>query len=580
MSNYQPPKPTKTAEECKVVVPILKPEEIGAAAYVRNSSDQPMGIPHVCQGCLDFSMQAEEQEAPVMARMPKLDILSNMWARKMTTNEGRDLIANDLTNFYSTRIGWLQTLIDPRRDYDIECGYPRFIVPNQYQYMYDRIGTAKRVNDIYPDESWAVDPKIYENNEEEDTPFEQDWKELLLSAHRNPLAFMHRADVQSGIGRYGALLFGIDDGMPLSSPAPGLNDRGEPVPIKRRYKLNYFRVFDESLCHIISFERDPDNPRFGQPLFYHMIFADIRVGESSMGLALGATAMNVTMVAQVVHWSRVVHVTENRGTSEVFSPPRAQPVFNNLCDVRKILAGSAEMFWKGGFPGISFEMNPELLAAGAAIGFDKNAMKKEMEDYANGLSRYVSIVGMQAKSLTPQLADPTGNLVGQWNAIALAIGVPLRIFMGSEQAQLASGQDVRTWNRRLAKRQNKYVSPFILRPVVNRLIAYGILRQPKKGPEHYQIEWPDINMPTKDEQSQIADRQAAALFKFGSSGLAGPGGIQLSDFLHFFLGQPRDVVEIIMRNTKANIDGLDIKPPSVQQAEVKPPAAVGFGGDK
>jgi hypothetical protein len=139
-------------------------------------------------------------------------------------------------------------------------------------------------------------------------------------------------------------------------------------------------------------------------------------------------------------------------------------------------------------------------------------------------------------------------------SIAMSIGSPLRIFIGSEQAQLASGQDMKTWNRRLSRRQNRYLTPRVVRPLIDRLIMIGCLPYPKQydldtGRMVYHIYWPDIAMPNEDEMSQIADRRSAALLKFTQSG-AGET-IQLADFLHYWLGFDALETANIIKGAKA-----------------------------
>src|SRR6185369_17867447 len=53
--------------------------------------------------------------------------------------DGKGLVLNDdwnqwLTGPYMMRAEWLQSIIDPRRDMDKECGYPFAIIPKQYRY--------------------------------------------------------------------------------------------------------------------------------------------------------------------------------------------------------------------------------------------------------------------------------------------------------------------------------------------------------------------------------------------------------------------------------------------------------------
>src|SRR5688500_3411613 len=63
------------------------------------------------------------------------------------------------------RSSFFRALLDGPTDIDSECGYPSSITPDHYRKMYDREGIAKRVVNCEPDETWAMDPEIYEDDD-------------------------------------------------------------------------------------------------------------------------------------------------------------------------------------------------------------------------------------------------------------------------------------------------------------------------------------------------------------------------------------------------------------------------------
>jgi hypothetical protein len=169
------------------------------------------------------------------------------------------------------------------------------------------------------------------------------------------------------------------------------------------------------------------------------------------------------------------------------------------------------MFWKGGFPGIALEANdPDN-----EVVLDKEATRDQMDAYMNGLNRYIALVGMNAKSLAPQVADPSEHVEVQMKLIAATMGVPWRIFIGSEAAQLASSQDMVSWNKRINRRREEYISPFIIRPFINRLMDFGPL---PLVPE-YDIKWSDLNSPSDEEKATVAEKQTNALSKYVQGGI-------------------------------------------------------------
>jgi hypothetical protein len=222
-----------------------------------------------------------------------------------------------------------------------------------------------------------------------------------------------------------------------------------------------------------------------------------------------------TRLNRRVHWSRVVHAADNLQGSLVFGIPRMQPVFNRLLDRRKIMSGSGEMFWKGAFPGISFEIDPRFVADDPE--FDKDEFRKEIEDYANGLQRYIRTLGVSAKMLAPAVADPDKFVKCQIDAIAMLLGIPSRIFHGSEESRLASSQDKLTWNQRLKLKLRMHTEPNIVRNVVQRFIAIGILPPPSTG--KFKVGWGDLNAVTDEDKANLALKWTQALAQYVASGM-------------------------------------------------------------
>ena len=399
------------------------------------------------------------------------------------------MVHNEITTLHRDV---LNRLLNPQDNIDSACGYLSSLDTSHYRDMYDRMGLAKRVVQIWPDECWQAYPSISENEAPEETDFEKKWKELQLKL--SLYSYLHRIDVLSGIGNYGIMLLG--DGGKLDKPLPGI-DTFTGLPDSKKAKernLLYVRVFDQSVLGIESYEEDVSSPRYGHPKVYNVQFTK---------------AGNVDALEKMkVHWTRVLHVADNRESNEIQGVPRMQCVYNNLYDVKKVGGGSGEMFWKGGFPGYAFEMNPEALAAGAEM--DAESVKEQMVLWASGLQRWLALTGVTAKSLAPQVADPTGHVDVHFKLIAVAMGVPYRVLLGSEEAKLASVQDKRTWNGRVARRQTGYVTPMIVRPFIDRLIATGILPEPKQ----YTVVWPDLNVATEDEIAKVAAARTEAFAKY------------------------------------------------------------------
>ena len=274
-------------------------------------------------------------------------------------------------------------------------------------------------------------------------------------------------------------------------------------PVKTERKLTFLRVFDETLIWVVQYESDPTSIRYGHPVYYNVILNDPRTLHGGIGL---------TQTIAKVHWSRVLHLADNLVDSEVFGQPRMLPVYNRLMDLQKLHSGSAEMYWKGAFPGFSLETHPQL---GGDVAFDTDDIKDQMENYFNGLQRYLAIAGAHMNSMAPQVVDPTTQIEVQIDAICIQKNIPNRVFKGSERGELASSQDDQTWNDRCRQRQNNYITPRIIVPFIDRLIKMKVL----PIPNGFSVTWPDLNAMSEIEKAQRATALAGAMAQFVSGQL-------------------------------------------------------------
>lgn len=464
----------------------------------------------------------------------------------LTVNQTRTSLARQMTT---------SDEFDPRRSIPDECGWPRtenLTVHAHYKPLYDREPVANRVVELEPRESWKRQPSIQEVRSKEEkgsdtltekTAFEKDWDNLGTSLRGGSKfqdeegspawAWLKRADIQSRIGSFGLLLIGLNDGKKLEEEAETATE------------ITFLRVYDESLVSIVDYERDETNPRFGDPLAYTVMMSD--------PTSRPGTSQSEPPQEHRVHWTRVIHLADNRTTSEVFGIPAMLPVINPLVDIRKIRGGSAEMYWLGALPGWSWESHPAL--GGDVEVPDAETMKRSFEDLLNGLQRVSASSGGALKSLAPQVVDPNPQIRAQIEAICIQKGCPVRIFIGSERGELSSQQDERAWNSRMEARQDDYLTPFVIVPFVDRLIMLGVLSEP----EAYSVTWPPLSIATAEQQAEMAGKITEAIVKYIQG-----GGDQLiieTDFLVEVIGMPRDLADkIVEAATKQLEDEEDDEP--------------------
>lgn len=403
---------------------------------------------------------------------------------------------------------WMGNWLDPQgRNLDKECGYPQgYPSIETLRQLYDDEGIANRVVGVFADECWAVNPTLYETEDSRVTKFERAWDALLEKEDCNPWFYLHLVDVLSGIGHYGILLLGLDDGLPLDQPVAGIDEYGRPTGSEKERELIYMVPFSEDLVRVQLYQLDTTNPRYGQPIYYEVMLGDPRDAAGSL-----SSAQPITETWHRIHWSRVIHVADNRKSSRVFGTPRLRPVLKRIFDVRKVAGGSGEMFWRGAFPGYSFETFPEL---SSIAELDSTSVKEQFLAYSNGLQRYFTLTGMTAKSLAPQVSDPTNTLNCMLMLICATIGVPLPIFLGQVEGHMAGIQNSGFWNKRLAKRQELYITPYLIRQFTNRLCAVGVLPEVKQ----YKVSWRDLNSVSDKDKADIALKKAQSILQYVTSG--------------------------------------------------------------
>lgn len=430
------------------------------------------------------------------------------------------------------------------RNIDKQCSYPVTIGMDQYLQMWHRIGYARRVVSLYPTETWSTVPLLEEKkrtpeqrqkNSIDTSPWEKSWERFLFK--HNPWHYCYRADLLCGLGQFGGIYLGWNDGRALDQPVPEIDGKtgeskvqllnttgkeGDGVVSGTGRQLLFMRPFSQAEVTIEDYEKEPTSPRYGLPVMYSINFSN----PESLNKATSSNQEQGTRV----HWTRFLHIADNLMSSEIFGIPRLQQVYNDLLNLRKICGGSAEMLWGGGFPGLAFEQLPDSMGV-TKEEIDWDELDDEVREYYNEVKRYIAVLGMQVKTLTPQVADPTPHIMAALQEITCALEVPMRIFMGSETGHLASTQDIGTWNKRVGKRQKDFVNPKIIKPLVQRLMDVGILPMI----DLYHIDWEDLNALTDSEKADIGLKRAQTVMSYVSSGSESliPAYYFLTTFMHF-----------------------------------------------
>ena len=404
------------------------------------------------------------------------------------------------------------------RDIYSACGYKKELEWGDYYNRYTRQGIAKRVVNSYPNACWRLKPDVYETSEDTETEFEKAWDSLVKDKRAKLFYNLKRVDVLAGIGEYGILLIGFDDNKPLSEEVTDAKE------------ILYLQPYMECDASITALETDIHNERFGLPLTYTV----------SVKTPVGSTSGGIT--SQIVHWSRIVHIAEGCESDDIYGTPRMQEVMNNLQNIETIESGSAEMFWQGAFPGIVFKADADADMTTQT----KELLQTEIEEWQHGLRRYMRMQGIEPQSLSPQVSDPTGHILVQVQAISGAKGIPQRVLLGSEQAQLASSQDKENWLDRVDERRKDFCETNILREFIARCQSAGVL--PKTADRKYIVEWPDIYVPDAQAKATVAVTRTQALAAYVGGGV--DALIAPQSYLTIILGMTDEEAEKVLEDAE------------------------------
>jgi hypothetical protein len=227
---------------------------------------------------------------------------------------------------------------------------------------------------------------------------------------------------------------------------------------------------------------------------------------------------------------------------------------NRLLDLRKVYGGDAEGYWKSCILRIFFESKE------GDVDLDVESLKDMMENMENGVQRWAALTGLSPKTITPTMTDPTAHISIQLDAICIKLGVPKRVFMGSERGELASTQDSQAWNDRIRARQHGYVTPRIIVPFVDRLIALGVLPAPSEG---YSVYWPGLDALSEEEKAKIAKTKMEALGLYVEKNVESV--VPLGDALTKVIGFTEDEAESMVEQSMERLAEEETRAAEVEE---------------
>lgn len=357
-----------------------------------------------------------------------------------------------------------------KRDLYTVLGYPRQLFPQDYRSRFRRNAVASRIVEVKPLDTWRGGAELVENDDPRvTTDFEQAFEDL--NERLKIWTVLQRADILAGLGGYAIVVL----------VAPGPTD--EPLENCAPDDLRQLVAYAEEDAPIDTFDTDPESERFGLPVFYTI-----------KRTANARTSQRRENFSKRVHYTRVLHVADGVLDDRVYGTPRLEKVWNLLNDLEKITGGGAEAFWKRADQGRQLKLDPTIQVTAEQI----KEMEQEVEDFDHGLQRTLRTRGVDIVPFGSDVANIQGPTSALLEQICTGIGVPQRVFTGSEQGRLAADQDSIKYYRMIEARRGEFAEAQVVRPLINHLIVLGTLPEPAE----YIVKWSQIK--TMDEQEKAA----------------------------------------------------------------------------
>ena len=395
------------------------------------------------------------------------------------------------------------------RDIYTALGYPKDIEYDDYYTKYKRQDIAGAIIKRPVESTWKGEVNLSDSNQDDDK-FEIQWKSLMQDLKLKKKFI--RTDKLACIGRYSCILLGFNDVVDAEL------DFQKPVVKGRNLKLIYLNVCAENNAVIKELETDSFNKRYGLPKFYTITISS---GEND--------TKSIT-----VHYSRIIHIIGKSIDDDIYGEPVLMRVWNRLMDLEKLNGGSAEMYWRGAYPGFTADVDKEYTAPADLA----TTLEDQIKQYEHNLTRVLVNEGVDIKALQQQVSSPKDAVDVQLQMISAETGIPKRILVGSERGELSSTQDKDSWTTLIQTRREEQAEEQIIKPFVETMMEYGIL----ETKEEWRVEWSELNVMSDKDRAEIGKTRSETIKNYAHEPMA-PEVMPPAMFLKHILGLPPEVVE-------------------------------------
>lgn len=367
----------------------------------------------------------------------------------------------------------------------LDYGYPQSLTFFNFWNMFRRFGVAKNVVSLPVDTGWVTEPTV--------TSTEAFMREIeKLKKKVDLYSRLKGLDQRQRVGRYGGMFMRVRDGKKPEDPLEGsfkVNSLIEMMPLY------------ESQLKVTKSNTDPTSDDFGNPEL-------IQYSTSVAGGRNDQVNANIT-----IHASRIVFVAEGADDGWIYGVPALEAGYNSLLDLRKIIGGGAEGFYKNASQNIIFNLTDPQNASGFEDKLDD--FNDKYDDFAqNRMRRAMWTPGMEAKALDSKLVNPKEFFMNALNDIAASSMpvIPATILIGQQTGRLASNEDSRHFLAGVQSRRENFMSD-MTRDVLDWCIKWGILPS-----NPYEVEWDDLLARSDEEKLKSSESMAGINEKQFKSG--------------------------------------------------------------
>lgn len=356
----------------------------------------------------------------------------------------------------------------------LDYGYPAHLTFSNFWNMYRRFGIAENVCELPVVTGWSSTPTI-EGSEQFNNELESLVDRVKLFIRLEGL------DKRQRVGRYAGMFMRVRDGKTPDQPLEGkLNGESALMDMVPLY---------ESQLNVIEEDKNPMSETFGRPLIveYNQTVAGNRNEEQN-------NTINI-------HASRIVFAAEDADDGSIYGVPAMESVFNSLMDLRKIIGGAGEGFYKNASQNVVFDLKDGASAMQFKDKLDE--FNDQFDDFSRNRSRRAMWTpGMQATTLESSMISPKDPFTVALNDVAAGSKIPATILIGQQTGRLASDEDSGHFLSTVQSRREGFQTE-MTRDCIDWFINWGILPA-----SEYTVEWDDLLARSDDEKLANAGKMS------------------------------------------------------------------------